>query len=69
MKKNMGTTDKVVRLLAAIMVGVLYITGQVSGLAAIILGIFAVTFLVTSAVGVCPLYWPLKLSTIKKKGA
>ena len=69
MKKNMGSIDKLVRVLVAVIIGVLYFTNQITGTAAIILGIFAVIFLLTSAIGFCPLYLPLKLSTIKKKDA
>jgi len=67
MKKNMGSVDRVVRLVAAIVVAILYFTGQISGTAAVVLGIIAVVFLVTSLVGVCPLYIPFKLSTRKKE--
>ncbi len=69
MKQNIGTIDKVVRVFVAVVIGVLFFTDQITGLAAIILGIFAVVFLLTSAMGFCPLYLPLKLSTIKKKDA
>lgn len=67
MKKNMGTIDRTVRILLAILIAVLYFTNQISGIAAVILGIFAIVFLLTSFMGFCPLYVPLKLSTIKKK--
>ena len=67
MKKNIGSIDKLVRVLAAVVIGILYFTNQITGTATVILGIFAIVFLLTSAVGFCPLYWPLKLSTIKKK--
>ncbi len=66
MKKNMGTIDRTIRILLAIIIAVLYFTNQISGLAAIILGIIAIAFLITSIVGYCPLYVPLKISTIKK---
>jgi uncharacterized membrane protein YhfC len=69
MKQNMGSIDKIVRVLVALVIGVLYFTDKVSGTAAIILGILAVVFFLTSAIGFCPLYLPLKLSTIKKKDA
>ncbi|MGD0590076.1 MAG: DUF2892 domain-containing protein [Bacteroidota bacterium] len=69
MKQNMGSIDKLVRVLVAVVIGILYFTDQITGTAAIILGIFAVVFLLTSAIGFCPLYLPLKLSTIKKKDA
>ena len=66
MKKNMGTLDRGVRTLLAVLVAILYFTDQISGTAAIILGIFAVIFLLTSFIGFCPLYAPFKFSTIKK---
>lgn len=66
MKKNMGMADRVIRILLAVVVLVLYLTGDITGLAAIILGIFAVIFVVTSVIGFCPLYVPFKISTIKK---
>jgi len=66
MKKNMGAIDRVVRFLVALLIAILYFTDQISGIAAIILGIFAVVFLVTSFMSSCPLYIPFKLSTIKK---
>lgn len=67
MKKNMGLIDRIIRLVLAAVVGVLYFTGQITGTAAIILGIFALIFVATSAIGFCPLYVPFKFSTIKKK--
>jgi Protein of unknown function (DUF2892) len=67
MKQNMGSIDRALRVLVAVVVGILYFTDQITGVAAIILGIFAVIFILTSVVGFCPLYLPLKLSTIKKK--
>jgi hypothetical protein len=69
MKRNMGSIDRALRVLAAVVIGILYFTGQITGTAAIILGIIAVVFLLTSVVSFCPLYLPLKLSTIKKKDA
>lgn len=66
MKKNMGTIDRVIRVLLALVVIVLYLTGNITGIAAIILGILALVFIVTSLIGFCPLYVPLKISTIKK---
>ena len=66
MKKNMGSVDKGIRILLAVVVGILIFTNTITGLLAIILGIFAVVFLLTSFVGFCPLYTPFKLSTLKK---
>ena len=61
----MGTVDKTIRIIVAIVIGVLYFTGQITGTAAIILGILAIVFLLTSIVGTCPLYLPVGLSTKK----
>ena len=69
MKKNMGTIDRVTRVVIALVIAVLYFTGQISGTAAIILGILAVVFLLTSLVSTCPLYMPFGLSTRKKADA
>jgi len=63
MKKNMGTVDRVVRLILAGAVLVLYLTGVISGTAAVILGALAVVWVVTSLLGFCQLYLPLKIST------
>lgn len=66
MKTNMGTLDRVIRVILAAVVIVLYLGGQIDGTAAIILGILALVFVLTSLVGVCPLYLPFGLSTKKK---
>ena len=63
MQKNMGTVDRAVRIGVAIVVAVLYLTGQISGVLAAVLGLFAVVFVVTSFVGNCPLYTAIGLST------
>ena len=65
MKLNMGSADRILRLIVASAIALLYFTDQISGLATIILGVFAVIFALTSFVGVCPLYLPLKFSTKK----
>lgn len=67
MKKNMGNIDRTVRTVIALAIGILYFTGAISGTTAIILGVLAIVFLLTSLVGTCPLYMPVGLST--KKGA
>jgi hypothetical protein len=63
MKTNMGQTDRIIRALVAIAIAVLYFTGMISGTTAIVLGIIAVAFLLTSIVGFCPGYFPFKIST------
>jgi len=66
MKKNMGSMDKGIRILLAVIIAILYFTNEITGVAAMVLGIFAVVFLLTSLVSFCPLYGPFKLSTLKK---
>jgi hypothetical protein len=67
MKKNMGTIDKTIRILVAVVVVVLYFTHVISGLLAIILLALSAIFVVTSLISFCPLYLPLGLSTRKKE--
>ncbi len=66
MKANMGSTDKVIRILAAILIGVLYFTQLISGTTAIILLILAGIFIITSFISFCPLYLPFGISTKPK---
>lgn len=69
MTKNMGTIDRSLRVVVALVVAVLYFTGVINGTVAIILGILAVVFVLTSLMSFCPLYAPFGLSTCKKKTA
>lgn len=66
MKKNMGTIDRVIRISLAIVVIVLYLNGSITGVAAIVLGIVALVFILTSLIGFCPLYAACKISTLPK---
>jgi hypothetical protein len=65
MTKNMGTLDRGLRFALAVLIAVLYFAGVISGTVALILGIIAVVFLLTSFVGTCPAYLPFGLSTRK----
>ena len=66
MKKNMGSADRISRIIFAIIIGVLYFTKAIEGTAAIILGALAVVFLLTSFISFCPLYVLFGFSTCKK---
>jgi hypothetical protein len=66
MKKNMGVIDRTIRVILAIVVAVLYFTEVIPAIAAIILGVIAIIFIITSLIGFCPLYVPLKISTRKQ---
>jgi len=67
MKKNMGSADKIIRIIIAIAVFILYFSGTTTGTFGILLMAFAVIFVLTSFIGTCPLYLPLGLSTLRKK--
>lgn len=69
MTLNMGAADRIIRLGVAAIIAVLYFTGQITGTVAIILGIIAVAFVVTSLIGFCPSYVPFGISTKKEKPA
>jgi len=66
MKKSMGFVDRLIRVFIALVVAVLYFTGIISGTVAIVLGVLAAVFILTSLVGTCPLYLPVGLSTKKE---
>lgn len=66
MRKNMGSTDKTVRIIAAIVFALLYFTGVVSGALGISLLVLSSVFLLTSFIGFCPLYLPFGISSKKK---
>lgn len=65
-KKNMGSTDRIVRIVLAIILAALALTGTVSGVLAIVFYVLAAVFVLTSLVSFCPLYLPFNLSTTKK---
>lgn len=67
MKANMGSADKMLRIIAAIVIGILYFTNVITGTLGLILLIVGVIFLLTSLVSFCPLYLPLGMNTKKKK--
>jgi hypothetical protein len=67
MKKNVGSIDKVVRILMAVVVIVLFFTHVISGTLAVILLIVSAILILTSVISFCPIYWPFGISTDKKK--
>lgn len=67
MKKNMGTIDKVIRILVAIVLAVLFFTKVISGTLGIVLLALAVVFVLTSLISFCPLYLPFGISTKSRK--
>jgi Protein of unknown function (DUF2892) len=67
MKKNIGSTDKIIRLALAAIVAVLYFTKTIEGTTAIALGIVAIVLTLTSLINFCPLYTVIGKSTCKEK--
>ena len=67
MKKNMGVIDRVLRVLGAILLGVLYFTETITGTLGIVLLVLAIVFLLTSLISICPLYLPFGIKTFRKK--
>lgn len=67
MKKNMGSVDRIIRVIIAALVGVLYFTGTISGTLGIILLVLAGVFVLTSVISFCPLYAPFGIKTCKIK--
>lgn len=66
MRQNIGNLDRSIRLLIAVMFGIFYLTGIITGATATVLLILALIFVFTSLIKFCPLYIPFKISTIKK---
>jgi len=63
----MGTIDKVIRILVAVVVVILFFTHVISGVVAIILLAVSAIFVLTSLISFCPLYLPFGINTGKKE--
>ncbi len=63
MKKNMGNTDRIIRLVLAGAFAYLYFAGIVTGTWGIVLLVLGVVFVLTSLVGFCPLYTLVGMNT------
>ncbi|HQW86642.1 MAG TPA: DUF2892 domain-containing protein [Flavobacteriales bacterium] len=70
MKKNVGTIDRIVRILLALVFGYLYFSGTVTGLVGTVLLVLGGIFVLTALLGTCPIYSALGMSTcpVKQKG-
>lgn len=63
----MGMIDKAIRILVALVIGILFFTDKITGTFGVVLLVIASIFLLTSFVGFCPLYLPFGIKTNKKK--
>ncbi|MGZ3846202.1 MAG: YgaP family membrane protein [Flavisolibacter sp.] len=66
MKSNLGTTDKIIRIIIALVIGVLYFTNNISGIIGTILLIVGIILVLTVLINFCPLYFLLGLRSNKK---
>jgi hypothetical protein len=65
MKKNMGSADRMLRVVIAVIIAALYWTNVISGTLAIVLMALAIVFIITSWISFCPLYLPFGIRTRK----
>lgn len=69
MKKNMGSTDRIIRSIIAIAILALYYFGVINGTLGIVLVVLGIVFLLTSFINFCPLYTIFGWNTAKKNKA
>lgn len=67
MKKNMGGTDRIIRIIVAIIAVALFYTNVVSGTLGIVVLVLAGVFLLTSIISFCPLYTLFGVNTCPRK--
>ncbi|GAB7087079.1 DUF2892 domain-containing protein [Marinifilum fragile] len=67
MKKNMGTLDRILRVIVSITLAILYFTDIITGTIGLIVFIFACVMFLTSVIGNCPPYTLLGINTCKVK--
>lgn len=67
MKKNMGNADRIIRVISAIIIAILYFTNVISGTVGIVLLVLAGIFVLTSLMSFCPLYAPFGIKTCAVK--
>ena len=69
MKQNVGNTDRIVRIVLAVLLTVGAWMAGFGSFGGIILLVLALVMLLTSAVGFCPLYAPFAFSTKPRPAA
>lgn len=67
MKANMGTSDRIIRIIVAAIIAVLYFMKIIPGTFGIVLLVLAGVFVLTSLISFCPLYAPFGINTCKKQ--
>jgi amino acid transporter len=69
MKKNLGSTDRIVRLFIGIVLAIAYFTHLIGGTLGLIWMIAGLVLAFTSFISFCPIYWMFKISSCKKQEA
>ena len=67
MKKNMGSVDRIIRIVIAIVITLLFLNHTITGTLGVVLLVLAGIFVLTSFIQTCPLYLPFGISTLRKK--
>lgn len=67
MKINVGSKDKLIRLIISALMFALYFTGKVEGWVSVLILIFGITTLVTALFNFCPAYTIFGITTCKIK--
>lgn len=67
MKTNLSNTDRVIRIILAVVIAALYFTNIISGTLALVLLIVAGILFITAIVAFCPVYFALHLNSSKKQ--
>lgn len=69
LKKNLGVSDRVIRIVLAVIIVIAYFTGLLTGVVATILIVLAAAIGITGSIGWCPVYLPFGLNTYVSKKA
>ncbi len=67
MKQNMGSTDKIIRIIVAIIFAALFFTGTVTGTFGYVLLALGGVFVLTSLVSFCPIYAAIGVNTCPRR--
>ena len=67
MKKNMGTADRIIRVLIAAAIALLYMNGIITGTLGMVLLVLGGIFVATSLINFCPIYAIIGVSTCKTR--
>ena len=66
MKRNIGSIDKILRVVLALLFGILYFTGMITGILGLVLLILGGIFIITGFLGFCPLYTLFGINSCKR---